>query len=349
MNPARQLRSLTTRGKLIHAYVTAKTHAVPGPTALMIETTVRCNLLCPMCPRTGADYPNEDLPDALLWPLIEDFARLGGDHVYLYGLGEPFLDGRITDLLAACRRLGVATVLSSNGTLLNAERRARLLDAGGADHLIVGIDGVTAETYARYRTGGQLHKVVANVQALAMEKRLRKSAMVLVVQLIRMRHNAHEVDAFMRFWSAVPGVDEVRVKTEDIGLPEHRVVEPDGHLRQNPCHLLWRGPLLVRWDGRVYPCYHIAGNGEPIGDLHTTSLAALWDSEPMRRLRGLHVAGRSAEHPQCATCPAIRPRQPFVVGAMALRGTTVRRIVPWFEKAAARVPWAFSERRLSAD
>lgn len=339
-------RRVRDRLALMAGYVAGRTEAIPGPSALMIETTVRCNLLCPMCPRTGAGYPNEDMPDEMIWSLLDDHASMGGDHVYLYGLGEPMMDPRIFDLLGRCRDLGLGTVLSSNGTLLTPPRRAALL-ASGCDHLLVGIDGTSEDTYGYYRAGGKYENVLRNVRALAAEKAEAKSRMTLVVQFIRMRRNEHETDAFLKIWRDVPGVDEVRIKNEDIGLPEHAAYAHDGHLRKNPCHLLWRGPMVCRWNGDVYPCYHIAGNGRPIGNLRDARFPDLWDGPEMRRLRSLHMAGRAADDPHCATCPAARPRLPFVLGAMALRGTTVRRLVPIAEKAALRFPRLFSEQRIA--
>ena len=327
-------------------YARGQTEGVPGPSALMIETTVRCNLLCPMCPRTGAGYPNADMPDELLWPLLEDLVAMGGDHVYLYGLGEPLMDQRIFDIANWCRGRGLGTVLSTNGTLLTAERRRRLLDTE-CDHLLIGIDGASAETYGYYRAGGKYERVVDNVRALAREKVERGAKLTIVVQFIRMRENRHEIDAFLKLWDGLPGVDEVRIKDEDIGLPEHRTYEVDGHLRKNPCHLLWRGPMIVRYTGEVFACYHHAEHGEPVGHLSDSRLPEIWDSPRMRELRRLHTSGRPQEDSCCATCPAARPRRPFVMGAMALRGKTVRRLIPIAERAALKYPWLFSEDRVS--
>jgi len=318
----------------------------PGPSALMIETTIRCNLLCPMCPRTGAGYPNEDMPDEMLWSLIQEHAALGGDHIYLYGLGEPLMDGRIFELLQRCKALGVGTVLSTNGTFLNEKRRAALL-ASGCDHLLVGIDGASEETYSYYRKGGKYDRVVENLSALGREKVAGGHDMAIVVQFIRMKRNAHEVDAFTHQWTNAPGIDLVRIKNEDIGLPEHRTYEVDGHKRDNPCHYLWRGPMLVRWNGDVFACYHHAEHGTPVGNLADNTLAELWDSPKMVGLRTMHSQGRPADDDCCATCPAARPRLPLVLGAMALSGTTVRRLVPLAERVALRFPNLVSERRES--
>ncbi len=297
-----------------------------------------------MCPRTGAGYGNHDMPDDMLLPLLEDHARLGGDHVYLYGLGEPLLDKRIFDLLTYCESLSLHTILSTNATLLNAHRRERLLHSA-CDHLLIGIDGTDAETYSHYRTGGQYEKVVENVRALAREKLERGSNITLVVQFIRMRENQHQAEEFERLWRAVPGIDEVRIKEEDIGLPEHRTYAVEGHLRQNPCHLLWRGPMVARYNGDVYACYHHAAEGKPVGSLKHQSLESIWNSEAMVRLRMLHATGDAGADPQCASCPAARPKLPFVLGAMALRGRTVRRLMPIAENVGRRYPGFFSEDR----
>ncbi len=334
---------MTGRGRLrlMASYARGGSAGVPGPSGLMVETTVRCNLRCPMCPRTGVDYPQADLPDDLLYPLLEDYAAMGGDHVYLYGLGEPLLDPRIFDILARCRALGLGTVISSNGTLLNADRRRRLLDAG-CDHFIVAIDGTDQETYGHYRAGGVYETVVAQVRALAAEKKARRAKMTLVVQFIRMHRNLHQQEDFLRLWRAVPGVDLVRLKEEDIGLPGHNLTGADGKGRKNPCFLLWRGPLVVRYTGDVYPCYHIAEQGDALGNLRDVSLADLWDHPEMQRLRSMHAAGEGEVEP-CLSCPCIRPRRPFILGAMAVPGITTRYLIPLMERVSHRWPWIFNE------
>lgn len=314
---------------------------------MLLETTNRCNLQCPMCPRTHEPQAERDMPDELLYRVIEEFAMLGGDHLYLYGLGEPLLDPRLFDLTRRCAELDIGTIVSTNGVLLDEQHRAALLDSP-CDHLLIGIDGHTEETYDLYRPGGDLERVRRQVIALAAEKRRRRVRMTLVVQLIRMPHNLHEVDDFVASWSRVPGVDLVRVKDEDLGLEEHRIYEPDAHLRGNPCHLLWRGAVVIRASGQVYPCYHIADIEEDghIGDLHESSLAELWDGPAMRELR--HIQARDevpADH-ACSSCPCVRPRLPLIVGSMAVRGTVARRVVPLLERVALRLPYLVSERRI---
>ena len=322
------------------SYAARQTRNVPGPSALMVETTIRCNLQCPMCPRTGAGYPNEDMPDDMLYALLDDHARMGGDHVYLYGLGEPLMDSRIFDIVKYCKSRNLGTILSTNGTFLTSQRRQQLLESG-CDHLLVGLDGASKATYDHYRVGGKYDKVVANLRALASENAALDNPLYIVVQFIRMKENWHEQDAFHSQWSNTPGIQEVRIKEEDIGLEDHRTFEVDGAQRKNPCHTLWRGPVVVRWNGDVFPCYPFAGANECIGNLRESSLEALWDGPELQHLRELHTSGRTDQNAHCSTCPAMRPRLPVVLGAMALRGTTVRQLVPIAERIAQRSPISF--------
>src|SRR5438445_52974 len=109
------------------------------------------------------------------------------------------------------------------------------------------------------------------------------------------RRHAGEVHEFVRFWNAVPGVDQLRIKEDETNL-----MRPDaGHESQegkHPCHYLWRGPMYVKHNGDVYPCcqsYML--DGKPVGQIGGAPLDEIWNGEEMQRMRGLHVSGRAGE------------------------------------------------------
>ncbi len=339
-------RAARVRGRLrlAGAYLRGDPRPAPGPSTLAVETTVRCNLRCPMCPRTTAGLGAHDMPDGMLDDLLVSHASMGGDSVYLYGLGEPLLDPRIHDIIRRCRGLGLGTVLSTNGTLLDRPRRAALL-ASGVDHVIVSIDAARPETYARYRPGGELATVEAGTRALAAEKVAARVHTRIVVQMVRLAHNRDEEPEFVRRWSRVEGIDGVRLKEEEIGVEGHLAHDPSATGRPGPCHILWRGPLITRWDGRVHACHPLARADEPLGDLRTASLEEIWRSPAAEHLRRLHAEGRPEAHPRCAVCPVVRPRRPFVVAAIALGGVTAQRALPVAEGLAARGAVLFAARR----
>jgi radical SAM protein with 4Fe4S-binding SPASM domain len=132
----------------------------------------------------------------------------------------------------------------------------------------------------------------------------------------------------------VPGVDEVRFKRDEIQIDGSRI--PDNQLkgqRRNPCHLLWRGPLYVRYDGLAYPCCYMYDQ-PPVGDLRKQSVMEVWNSPSMVSLREAHIRGDVSAYPICQNCQAARPSLPALYGSLMLDSLTVRKAVPAMEKLA---------------
>ena len=164
-------------------------------------------------------------------------------------------------------------------------------------------------------------------------KHERGSKLQVVVQMVRMERNAGEVEEFMRFWSAVPGVDQVRIKEDETNL-----MRPDaGHAAgdwTHPCHYLWRGPMYVKQNGDVYPCcqsYML--DGAPVGNAGRAAARA--DLERRARCSACASctrAGRAGEIDICARCCTTIPHPVLVAGSLLLHGRTVRRLLPLVER-----------------
>lgn len=316
----------SNRAKLLWSYLRHGERVPALPVEYIVETTAKCNLYCPMCPRETHKQPKEDMIDEIFERLVHDAAHTG-EHMMLIGLGEPFMDRKIFDRIEYCERHRVSTLLSTNGTFLDEKNAARLLDSR-LEHITLSFDGASKETFEHYRKGASFEKVRDNFIKFAAMKHARKSKMQIVVQMVRMPGNAHEVDEFRRFWAAVEGVDQVRVKEDETNL-----VQPEGHRQSRPCHYLWRGAMYVKHDGRVFPCcqsYML--DGAPVGDLRSQSLAEIFNSDEMRQLRRLHAAGRAGEIDMCARCCTVVPHPLLVAGSLVLHGKWVRRAMPLVER-----------------
>jgi radical SAM protein with 4Fe4S-binding SPASM domain len=199
-------------------------------------------------------------------------------------------------------------------------------------HITLSFDGASKETFEHYRKGARFEKVRDNFVRFCRMKHARGSRMQIVVQMVRMPGNAHEVDEFRRFWGAIEGVDQVRVKEDETNL-----VQPEanrgGGSGARPCHYLWRGPVYVKHDGRVFPCcqsYML--DGAPVGDLREKPLQEIVNSDQMRRLRRLHAAGRVSEIDMCARCCTAIPHPVLVAGSLIVHGKWVRRAMPLVER-----------------
>ncbi len=322
------------RAKLLWGYF-RRSSALRGlPVEYIVETTAKCNLYCPMCPRETHKQPKEDMSDEIFNRLVEESGH-SAEHMMLIGLGEPFMDRKIFDRIEYCKRHNIATLLSTNGTFLDEKLSARLLDST-LENITLSFDGATKESYEHYRKGARFEKVRNNFINFARMKHERGAKLQVVMQMVRMEKNANEVDEFVRFWKTVPGIDQVRVKED-----ETNVLQPAAGRVQDgtkvPCHYLWRGPMYVKHNGDVYPCcqaYML--DGAPIGRIGEQPLEEIWNSPDMQELRRLHTTGRAGEIDMCARCCASIPHPVLVAGSLVFNGKHVRRMIPIMERIAAR-------------
>jgi len=318
------------RAKLLWGYAARRAKLGALPVEYIVETTAKCNLYCPMCPRETHKQPKADMTGQVFERLVRE-AGTTAEHMMLIGLGEPFMDPQIFERIEFCHQHSVSTLLSTNGTFLDERTAARVLDSP-LEQITLSFDGAKKETFEFYRKGAKFEKVRDNFVNFARMKRERRSRLQVVVQMVKMEGNASEVEDFMAFWSAIPGVDQVRIKADETNL-----MRPDaGHAAadwKHPCHYLWRGAVYVKQNGDVYPCcqsYML--DGAPLGNLEKQPLLAIWDSAEMQRMRRLHATGRGGEIDMCSRCCTTIPHPALVAGSLILHGKTVRRLLPMVER-----------------
>jgi MoaA/NifB/PqqE/SkfB family radical SAM enzyme len=284
-----------------------------------------------MCPRHTYTFDNENM-DLDLYKRIVSDCRDYVEFVWPYGIGEPLIHPAIFEMIRMTHEAGIRTGLSTNATLMDAERADRLLDSG-LDYLIIAFDGASKETYEKYRAGATFEKTIENTIAFLEKKRERGSKIHVVVQMVVLKDNVSEIPEYRQLWS-IPGVDEIRFKRDEIRLED--IAAPGEALkgqRENPCHLLWRGPLYVRYDGLAYPCCYMYGE-PPVGDLKKQTVMEVWNSTGMVKLRAAHLNGNVSAYPACITCQAARPRRAALYGSLAFDSLTVRKTVPAMERFA---------------
>ncbi len=145
------------RAKLLWGYL-RRSRAPKGlPVEYIVETTAKCNLYCPMCPRETHKQPKEDMTDEIFNRLVEESGKTA-EHMMLIGLGEPFMDRKIFDRIEYCERHKISTLLSTNGTFLDDKLAARLLESP-LEHITLSFDGATKRSYEHYRKGAKFEKM----------------------------------------------------------------------------------------------------------------------------------------------------------------------------------------------
>lgn len=151
-----------------------------------------CNLACDHCyisahPSAGG---GAELGTAAALAVVEDLARAGVPLVLLSG-GEPLLRPDLMAIAARARDCGIATALSTNGTLIDAGVARQLIEAGVA-YAGVSLDGATAATHDRIRgREGAFDRAIAGIRACT------GAGLRCGVRVTLTRANADELEALL--------------------------------------------------------------------------------------------------------------------------------------------------------
>lgn len=325
------------RYKLVTGYLKGRPDVNGYPITLIVENTAKCNFKCPMCPREFGYYPPEDF-DFELFKDIIDQVRGQTELVFPWGGGEPLMNPELSKMVRYCKDHGIYTVVSTNASLLD-EARSRELIRAGLDNIILAFDGTTPEVYEKYRKGGDFHQVKANILRFLEIKGEMSADVFTVLQMVRLPENRHQVRDFHRMWN-VDGVDEVRIKEDEIVIPEVALEERIHHeRRRHPCYQLWQGPATINYKGDFYPCCH-TWQSEPFGNVNEQSVYELWNSKEMEKMRAAHLRGDLSDYPDCVNCHAPNPRLPVILGSFMVDMFKIRTWIPKLEKMAVfyRIP-----------
>jgi MoaA/NifB/PqqE/SkfB family radical SAM enzyme len=276
------------------------------PVDLALELASGCNLRCVMCPVPTTARPATLMPEEIFRRAVDEAARERGFILFPSGFGESLLHPKWEELLAYALERGISPiVLLTNGMLLNERNVGRLLDLA-IDVVMVSIDGVDPETYAKVRVRGDLTTVEANVRRL-LERRGSAPKPKLALRIIRMRETEAQIDAFFDRWRPFLGpADGILINefNDWAGKVEDRSVLPAtaARPRRGPCRMLWTN-LSVHADGKVSACCYDSEDDLIVGNLAAgDTLAGIWRGDPLARLRRLHREGRFEALPICRAC-----------------------------------------------
>jgi hypothetical protein len=147
------------------------------PSRMYIECTAACNISCTdacCAPETGITRTRQSgMLDFDLFTRVVDEAGPSLVRIDFFNYGEAFLHKRAVEMCEyiKSRFPHVYLYTSTNGLALS-EAQARRLVHSGIDEVTFSIDGATPESYVKYRQRGDFAKAIANLRAMADEKRL---------------------------------------------------------------------------------------------------------------------------------------------------------------------------------
>lgn len=256
---------------------------------LQIETTTFCNAKCWFCPNHL--IPKEHMDLDLIYSIIDSTRGMG--IVYRpFGLGDPLVDVRMTDICKYIKQDSTAVVeLHTNGEPLTEKLEKQLMP--WVDRIRFSIDGITKETFDETR-GISFARTYNNVS--------------------RFLKNNPEFDAQVRMIADV-GTDAERKEYSDYWnnikpdcvvfttLYEHPW-ETQKQSIDKPCKKVV-DEAFVYVDGTMYLCPWDFGKRNPIGRVNNeNSVVDIWNSYQYEQYRNILKQGRRCDISLCSRCNA---------------------------------------------
>ena len=300
-----------------YSRITKKAIHYGMPMSISIEPTTSCNLRCPQCPSGLRSFsrPTGMLEEDLFAKVIDELEKTLL-YLILYFQGEPYLNKDFLEMVKYASNKNIYTATSSNGHYLTDENCKKTIEAG-LDKLIISFDGISQETYKKYRVGGKLDKVLKGTKKLVEYKRKMKSSTPHIVwQFIVFKHNEHEIPELKRTAKEL-GVDELVLKTAQIYDYENgsdllptdekyrRYTENEDHFviknkLLNHCWRMWQG-CVITWDGKIVPCCFDKDASHQIGNLKVQNFKDIWHGKSYQSFRQAVLKSR-ANIDICANC-----------------------------------------------
>jgi radical SAM protein with 4Fe4S-binding SPASM domain len=278
-----------------------------------------CQLACPGCPQSNPLFKIQTRGQLMSMRVFEQILSDLGNYLYriqFYDYGEPFLNKQLLKMISLATEYNIGSQVSTNFSFPFRDDFYREIVESGLEHLIIALDGMTSDSYSRFRVNGKYELVQRGLRQIVDWKRRLRSRFPLVEwQFIIFDHNRHEIDS-VRAMAREIGVDRLCLKY-DAGASSLKWTRRDqlkakalNRFRLHSCLWLW-GALLIDYDGTVHPCCNSARR-ETIGNLNVTPVRELWNSNSMKELRYYvrqqHHASASlaiGSPPLCRGCPHI--------------------------------------------
>lgn len=294
-----------------------------SPSVVDIEPNVTCNLSCEMCQVTtwNRSVPDLDPEDFSLF--LDKIPAL--TRIKLQGMGEPFLNKGVFDLISYADGKDIFVQTTSNGTMLD-EKLCRRIVNSGLDQISISVDGASAETYGKIRGKGNFERVIGNIERLVSTRGKSKTPKI-TIRMVGMKENIHELPAMVElcdslkvdeftlqhdlcFWGKEEWLQKLAGKVLSDDETIERYIEEAGasagglgldfHCHRSDrygvaegiiCPWPWES-IYITSDGYICPCCIVP---DPrvvnFGNLHELNFNDIWNGDEYRRFRGRHRSG----------------------------------------------------------
>ncbi len=291
------------------------------PFKLKMECSSICNLRCKMCPlNTGLKRKQGFLK-------FENFKyvfdQINPAYLNLTGIGEPFLNPDLFNIIEYAKNKKAMVKLDTNGTFLNEKNIKKILNTK-IDIISTSIDGADKKSYEKIRIGSDFELVRKNIKNLVKERNKRNSKSKIHMFFILQEDNIQNLRNFIKLAEEL-GVDymagsfvvtlgknenkknkifsrkgnlkELIEKTKKI-VKESKIEisidplleyleyngEKEFYNEKTPCYMPWYSTFIT-WDGYVNPCDFSCDNEIVFGNVFKEPFKKIWNNEKYKRFR----------------------------------------------------------------
>ena len=285
------------------------------PFTLFIDPSDVCNFQCRFCPSGNktllkhVDRKPRLMDFDLYKKVIDDLDDfdIPLKVLRLYKDGEPLLNPRFPEMIAYAKRRGCVLNIdtTTNGSLLNPEMNARLIDAG-LDRINISVEGVSEQQYRHFSKYAM--DFDAFVAAIRHFYEHRGSCRVCVKICGDILSDA-EKERFLAVFGDIS--DQIFIEHIAPCWPEYELqgveVNTSVGIYGQPikevsvCPYIFYS-LSINSDGKASLCFLDWARKLVVGDVRKESVKELWNGKRLFEYRKMHLEKKRKTHPVCGTC-----------------------------------------------
>ncbi len=304
--------------------------AIPEPSSIQLEPTTKCNLKCVTCSRHtfSASRLNRDLTLDEFKYIIDSIPTL--KKIKIQGMGEPFLNKHISEILEHGFLKGIKFKTVSNGMMINEDNAGSILKH--CTDIVVSLDSPNKDHYEAIRKGASYDKVINAVKLLLRMKKQVHSKCKIRLSCVATHLNYKELPAYFELCERLSvdtaGVVEVEnwlVSIQDQYPDNRNFIEDSRKVKDEirQCvkkyedkikiaylgserrmrHCMWpKNSCFITVDGYVTPC---CIRPDPtvlnFGNIFKQLFYEIWNSTDYKRFRYLN--SQRGNNVICESCP----------------------------------------------
>jgi radical SAM protein with 4Fe4S-binding SPASM domain len=286
------------------------------PLMIDVEPNNTCNFKCVHCQVTYSNKKSNYLNRETFRQVLAQIPNL--IKVKLQGMGEPLLNKELIPMLQVGEERGIQMHFYTNGSINDKSKTEQLTQLKNT-HITYSIDGATAKTFEKVRSGSYFNQIIKNIQLLISQRKLQGNLLVSawtvltqdniheLPQIIQLAKNLNldyiTVQPHLTSWGKkqmLNKVNKIQVLAESdvfaTKMAEAKVVaategidliinKNNRFCREKPCSWAWNSSYIAA-NGDVVPCCVIADSDVvKMGNVFEQDFKKIWNSPAYQKLR----------------------------------------------------------------